>query len=239
MAAIAATTQRIRVGTAGVMLPHYASLKVAEQFRVLEAIAPGRIDLGVGRAPGSGRAHRLRAEPASQPGGRPLPAAGAWKCWAGSATGCRRTTPSAAIIAQPAVRDAAARCGSWASATTARRSRPISACPTASRISSPTAAASEQAIAVYREGFRPQPGMPGGSPPRTPRSASSPGGGHRGRGERLFRSRELWRLSRDRGRLPAAAERRGGRGLSLLRRRNSRHLERHARAARWSARRNR
>jgi luciferase family oxidoreductase group 1 len=55
MAAIAATTQRIRVGSAGVMLPHYSTLKVAEQFRVLEGIAPGRIDLGVGRAPGSDR----------------------------------------------------------------------------------------------------------------------------------------------------------------------------------------
>jgi luciferase family oxidoreductase group 1 len=53
ISAIAATTHRIRVGSAGVMLPHYASLKVAEQFRVLEAIAPGRIDLGLGRAPGS------------------------------------------------------------------------------------------------------------------------------------------------------------------------------------------
>jgi luciferase family oxidoreductase group 1 len=55
MAAIAATTRRIRIGSAGVMLPHYSALKVAEQFRVLEAIAPGRIDLGVGRAPGSDR----------------------------------------------------------------------------------------------------------------------------------------------------------------------------------------
>ena len=53
MAAVAATTPRIRIGSAGVMLPHYSALKVAEQFRVLEAIAPGRIDLGVGRAPGS------------------------------------------------------------------------------------------------------------------------------------------------------------------------------------------
>src|SRR5271157_5946888 len=53
IAAIAATTRRIRVGSAGVMLPHYSALKVAEQFRVLEAIAPGRIDLGLGRAPGS------------------------------------------------------------------------------------------------------------------------------------------------------------------------------------------
>ena len=53
MAAIAATTTRIRIGSAGIMLPHYSALKVAEQFRVLEAIAPGRIDMGLGRAPGS------------------------------------------------------------------------------------------------------------------------------------------------------------------------------------------
>lgn len=55
LAALAATTSRIRVGSAGVMLPHYSAFKVAEQFRVLEAIAPGRIDLGVGRAPGTDR----------------------------------------------------------------------------------------------------------------------------------------------------------------------------------------
>ena len=53
MAAVAARTERIRIGSAGVMLPHYSALKVAEQFRVLEALAPGRIDLGVGRAPGA------------------------------------------------------------------------------------------------------------------------------------------------------------------------------------------
>ncbi len=60
MAALAQRTQRIRLGSAGVMLPHYAPLKVAEQFRVLNALAPGRIDLGVGRAPGSdGRTARV------------------------------------------------------------------------------------------------------------------------------------------------------------------------------------
>jgi len=53
LAAIAARTQHIRIGSAGIMLPHYSALKVAEQFRVLEALAPGRIDLGVGRAPGA------------------------------------------------------------------------------------------------------------------------------------------------------------------------------------------
>jgi luciferase family oxidoreductase group 1 len=63
VAAIAATTPRIRVGSAGVMLPHYSALKVAEQFRVLEAIAPGRIDLGVGRAPGSDQLTAMALNP--------------------------------------------------------------------------------------------------------------------------------------------------------------------------------
>lgn len=53
LAAIAARTTRIRLGSAGVMLPHYSAFKVAEQFRVLDALAPGRVDLGVGRAPGT------------------------------------------------------------------------------------------------------------------------------------------------------------------------------------------
>lgn len=50
---VAAETQRIRVGSGGVMLPHYSPLKVAETFRMLEVLHPGRIDLGVGRAPGA------------------------------------------------------------------------------------------------------------------------------------------------------------------------------------------
>lgn len=53
VARLAAETERIRVGSGGVMLSHYSPLKVAENFRVLEALYPGRIDLGLGRAPGS------------------------------------------------------------------------------------------------------------------------------------------------------------------------------------------
>ncbi|MCY7847723.1 LLM class flavin-dependent oxidoreductase [Bacillus haynesii] len=49
---LAAKTEKIRIGSGGVMLPHYSAYKVAENFRVLEGLAPGRIDLGVGRAPG-------------------------------------------------------------------------------------------------------------------------------------------------------------------------------------------
>src|SRR5881628_3282637 len=50
---VAGRTSRIRVGSGGVMLQHYSPLKVAESFRVLETLFPGRIDLGIGRAPGS------------------------------------------------------------------------------------------------------------------------------------------------------------------------------------------
>lgn len=50
---IAAITQRMRVGSGGVMLPNHAPLTVAERFKVLEALFPGRIDLGIGRAPGT------------------------------------------------------------------------------------------------------------------------------------------------------------------------------------------
>jgi luciferase family oxidoreductase group 1 len=50
---IAAVTQNIRVGSGGVMLPNHAPLMVAERFKILEALFPGRIDLGIGRAPGT------------------------------------------------------------------------------------------------------------------------------------------------------------------------------------------
>lgn len=53
IAQVAAQTTGIRVGSGGVMLTHYSALKVAEQFRMLETLFPGRIDLGIGRAPGS------------------------------------------------------------------------------------------------------------------------------------------------------------------------------------------
>ncbi len=52
-AVVAAATDRIRVGSGGVMLPNHAPLVVAEQFALLKAAFPGRIDLGIGRAPGT------------------------------------------------------------------------------------------------------------------------------------------------------------------------------------------
>ena len=61
IAHLGSQTQRIRLCSGGVMLPHYSALKVAENFRLLEALFPGRIDLGMGRAPGGDRltAHAL------------------------------------------------------------------------------------------------------------------------------------------------------------------------------------
>ena len=56
IAAVAAQTQRIRVGSGGVMLPNHMPFVVAEQFATLEALYPGRIDLGIGRAPGTDQA---------------------------------------------------------------------------------------------------------------------------------------------------------------------------------------
>jgi len=55
LAHLAGNTTHIRLGSGGVMLPNHSALKVAENFRVLEALFPGRIDLGIGRAPGGDR----------------------------------------------------------------------------------------------------------------------------------------------------------------------------------------
>jgi luciferase family oxidoreductase group 1 len=59
LARIGAETRRIRIGSGGIMLPHYSPLKVAESFRMLHALYPGRVDLGVGRAPGGGPVEAL------------------------------------------------------------------------------------------------------------------------------------------------------------------------------------
>ena len=63
---VAARTSTIRVGSGGVMLSHYSALKVAENFRMLDSLYPGRIDVGVGRAPGS---DPLTAAALAYPGG--------------------------------------------------------------------------------------------------------------------------------------------------------------------------
>ncbi|MEO8887426.1 MAG: LLM class flavin-dependent oxidoreductase [Mucilaginibacter sp.] len=66
IAYLASQTKHIRVGSGGVMMPNHSALKVAENFRMLEALAPGRIDLGMGRAPGTDRITAAMLNPSNQ-----------------------------------------------------------------------------------------------------------------------------------------------------------------------------
>lgn len=66
LARLGAETSHIRLGSGGVMLPHYSALKVAENFRLLETLYPGRIDLGIGRAPGGDRLTASILNPANR-----------------------------------------------------------------------------------------------------------------------------------------------------------------------------
>ena len=71
---VAAATARIRVGAGGIMLPNHAPLRVVETFRVLEALHPGRIDLGLGRAPGTDAITAVALRRSAQPGAGEFPA---------------------------------------------------------------------------------------------------------------------------------------------------------------------
>jgi luciferase family oxidoreductase group 1 len=70
---MAAETSTIRVGTGGIMLPYYSPFKVAEQFRMLEALYPGRMDLGIGRAPAGDRTTALAMGEGRYPGAEHFP----------------------------------------------------------------------------------------------------------------------------------------------------------------------
>src|SRR3954462_16045984 len=73
LARLGAETSRMRIGTGGVLLPYYSAFKVAETFRMLEALYPGRIDLGIGRAPGGWGPPAQRVGGGSMPGPRHFP----------------------------------------------------------------------------------------------------------------------------------------------------------------------
>jgi luciferase family oxidoreductase group 1 len=66
LARLGAETNNIRLGSGGIMLPNHSTLKVAENFRLLEALYPGRIDLGLGRAPGGDRATSRLLNPSNE-----------------------------------------------------------------------------------------------------------------------------------------------------------------------------
>ncbi|HKU70424.1 MAG TPA: LLM class flavin-dependent oxidoreductase [Burkholderiales bacterium] len=73
LARLAAETRTLRVGTGGILLPYYSPFKVAEQFRMLEALYPGRLDLGIGRAPGGDRMTTLAMGEGRYPGAEHFP----------------------------------------------------------------------------------------------------------------------------------------------------------------------
>jgi len=200
VAAIAATTRRIRVGTAGVMLPHYAALKVAEQFRVAEAIAPGRIDLGLGRAPGSDGRTAFALNPNAREAAERFPnqvmdVLG----WLGD--GLPEGHPFRQVVANPQV---PTRPEVWILGSSDYGAQ------VAAYFGLPYCFAhfigeqgSEQVMALYRDGFRPHPDKPGRlAAPHAALAVFALTADTEAEAWRLFKSRELWRLFRDTGRFP-------------------------------------
>ena len=130
IAPVAAATERLRVGSGGVMLPHYSPFKVAETFSMLAGLFPGRIDLGVGRAAGHRRPDDLRAPARPQPGraGR-LPVAARRAPRVPRRHDAATTpVPPTSPRALPGLRSAPSR-GCWALRRRAPSGRPSSACP--------------------------------------------------------------------------------------------------------------
>lgn len=198
IAAIAATTKRIRVGSAGVMLPHYSSLKVAEQFRMLEAIAPGRIDLGVGRAPGSdGRTAYALNPAAAQAADRFPQQVQELLGWTGE--GLPLDHPFRTIRAQPEVPTApqvwVLGSSDYGAQLAAHLGLPYCF---AYFITDGRGAA--EAVELYRQNFRPVTGRL--EAPHAALGVFALCADTESEARRLYRSRELWRLSRDRGIFP-------------------------------------
>jgi luciferase family oxidoreductase group 1 len=201
VAAIAATTRRIRIGTAGIMLPHYSALKVAEQFRVLEAIAPGRIDLGVGRAPGSdGRTAFALNPDAAQAADRFPQQVQDLMGWLGD--GLPEGHPFRTITANPAI---PTRPEVWilGSSDFGAQLAAYFGLPYCFAHFITDGRGSEEAMGLYQEGFRPHPGTPGRlAAPRGALAVFALTAATEAEAFKLFQSRALWRLSRDRGIYP-------------------------------------
>ncbi|HEY4044800.1 MAG TPA: LLM class flavin-dependent oxidoreductase [Rhodopila sp.] len=195
VAAIAATTQRIRVGSAGIMLPHYAALKVAEQFRVLDAIAPGRIDLGLGRAPGSDGRTAYALNPRADTAADQFPADVrdllAWlageKLLEGHPFRDIRAQPAGPTIPEVWILGSS----DYGAQVAAYFGLPFCF---AHFITDGRGAA--QALSMYRENYRPSARHPA---PHAAICVWAMAAETQEDAEHLFRSREMWRLSRDRG----------------------------------------
>jgi len=195
ISAIAATTSRIRVGSAGIMLPHYSSLKVAEQFRVLDAIAPGRIDLGLGRAPGSDGRTAYALNPQAETAAEHFPAAVrdllAWTKGERLVEG----HPFRDIRAQP---QGPTMPEVWilGSSDYGAQVAAYFGLPFCFAHFITDGRGAEQALALYREGYQPSEAHPS---PHAAVCVWAMAAETQEEAARLFTSREMWRLGRDRG----------------------------------------
>jgi luciferase family oxidoreductase group 1 len=195
MAAIAATTSRIRVGSAGVMLPHYATLKVAEQFRVLDAIAPGRIDLGLGRAPGSDglTAHALNPQAAVAADNFPAQVRDLLAWVTGSPLAADH--PFRSVRAQP-VGATAPEVWILGSSDYGAQVAAFFGLPYCFAHFITDGEGAEQAVTLYRETFRPSQFL---AAPHAALCVWALAAETEAEAARLFTSREMFRLGRDRG----------------------------------------
>jgi luciferase family oxidoreductase group 1 len=195
MAAVAATTRRIRVGSAGVMLPHYSSLKVAEQFRVLEAIAPGRIDMGLGRAPGSDGMTAYALNPQADSAADHFPSAVRDLLHWVRGEPLVEGHPFAAVRAQPAGPSAPE---PWilGSSDYGAEVAAYFGLPYCFAHFITDGRGAEQALATYRANFRPSPALP---KPNAVVAVWAMAADTEEEVARHFASRALWRLGRDRG----------------------------------------
>jgi luciferase family oxidoreductase group 1 len=195
IAAIAATTKHIRVGSAGVMLPHYSALKVAEQFRVLDAIAPGRIDLGLGRAPGSDGRTAYALNPQAETAAEQFPAAVrdllAWVSGEKLVEG----HPFRDVRAQPS---APTKPEVWilGSSDFGAQVAAYFGLPFCFAHFITDGRGVDQALSVFRESYRPSAVHP---VPHAAICVWAMAAETQEEASYLFRSREMWRLGRDRG----------------------------------------
>jgi luciferase family oxidoreductase group 1 len=205
LAALAVTTQRIRLGSAGIMLPHYSALKVAEQFRVLEALAPGRIDLGLGRAPGSDGRTALALNPNAAEAAANFPAQlRDLMAWVSGAP-LPDTHPFRSVRAQPAG-PTAPQIWILGSSTYGAQVAAWFGLPYCYAYFFTEGAGAQEALALYRETYRPSAAHPR---PYGAIAVFALAAETEAEARRLSAPRHVWRAERERGRfvpVPSPAE---------------------------------
>jgi luciferase family oxidoreductase group 1 len=199
LGALAVSTRRIRLGAAGIMLPHYSSLHVAEQFRVLDALAPGRIDLGLGRAPGSDGRTAFALNPNAAEAANAFPSqvrdVMAWV----SGGKLAENHPFGMVTAQP-TGPTAPQVWILGSSNFGAQVAAYFGLPYCFAYFFSDGVGAEEALALYRETYRPSPEHPR---PYAAIAVFALAAGTHASAERLFASREVWRAERERGRYVA------------------------------------